>query len=499
MGMSQSIADMFHVEDPEQAAKLTVTFLAVGVGLSILCYALSILCIAGQTVCCFVQLCQCFKNGGQCCARCFKRGEKGEDSAVSEAGARTDVGQLMSLVVMVVSILVALVWEFYFAEGMDNSPGTEKAWSEGCTPDLSIYPECLKYQAAYRVAFVAFCFFVTMTAVTAARPEFHDQGWDVKLFCYLALLTGMSFAPNRVFDDHGFIWLARVLAFLFLILQQIILIDSAYSVNEYLVEKGYAEQMPGDDAAWNEWLVACLVLSVGIFAAAVVGTVLLFVYFTGCDDANTFVSLTFFSVVAFTVLQLFATKPQEGAQGHNLLTTAVVAGYVVYLTYVAVSANPEEACNPLYSNKENVLSLVMGLGITFVSVTATVCFASKNVTELVSAPPVAKPDLEAVLTGAVGPADSNERSSLSRQLTGSEAAAGEPNQPWRFNLVMALITCYWCCVLTNWGNPGGGASATAPTAGETAMWMNIVASWVCTAIYTWTIVAPILFPDRDFS
>lgn len=60
----------------------------------------------------------------------------------------------------------------------------------------------------------------------------HNTGWDIKIFCYVALLVGLTFAPNPVFDDHGFIWVARIGAFVFLILQQVILIDSAYCVNE---------------------------------------------------------------------------------------------------------------------------------------------------------------------------------------------------------------------------------------------------------------------------
>ena len=39
----------------------------------------------------------------------------------------------------------------------------------------------------------------------------------------------------------------------------------------------------------------------------------------------------------------------------------------------------------------------------------------------------------------------------------------------------------------------------SPTGGVTAMWMNIVACWICVLLYIWTLVAPILYPDRDFS
>jgi len=37
------------------------------------------------------------------------------------------------------------------------------------------YPQCLKYQAAYRVAFVTVVFFLGMACLTAAVPAFHNQ------------------------------------------------------------------------------------------------------------------------------------------------------------------------------------------------------------------------------------------------------------------------------------------------------------------------------------
>ena len=32
-----------------------------------------------------------------------------------------------------------------------------------------------------------------------------------------------------------------------------------------------------------------------------------------------------------------------------------------------------------------------------------------------------------------------------------------------------------------------------------AVWVKIVSSWLCGIIYLWTMVAPALLPDRDFS
>ena len=72
------------------------------------------------------------------------------------------------------------------------------------------------------------------------------------------------------------------------------------------------------------------------------------------------------------------------------MTRRMKAAYVVYLCFVAVSANPMAHCNPTYSDKENVLALVMGLTITFLSISGTVYFSSKSTMGLVSSSSTAR-------------------------------------------------------------------------------------------------------------
>lgn len=31
---------------------------------------------------------------------------------------------------------------------------------------------------------------------------------------------------------------------------------------------------------------------------------------------------------------------------------------------------------------------------------------------------------------------------------------------------------------------------------ETAMWMRVVSSWVCMLLYAWSLLAPVVMPDR---
>ena len=51
-------------------------------------------------------------------------------------------------------------------------------------------------------------------------------------------------------------------------------------------------------------------------------------------------------------------------------------------------------------------------------------------------------------------------------------------------------------LLTDWGEGGG---ATVGGGGETSMWVKVISEWFAMALYTWTLVAPRFFPDRDFS
>ena len=70
---------------------------------------------------------------------------------------------------------------------------------------------------------------------------------------------------------------------------------------------------------------------------------------------------------------------------------------------------------------------------------------------------------------------------------------------WKLNVALLLLSC-WCSVaLTSWGTIESGGNAANPDKGTVAMWMIISSQWLVIALYIWTLVAPKLYPDRDFS
>jgi hypothetical protein len=56
---------------------------------------------------------------------------------------------------------------------------------------------------------------------------------------------------------------------------------------------------------------------------------------------------------------------------------------------------------------------------------------------------------------------------------------------------------YVSMLLTDWNvvTPGQQDSVEIGRS-ETAMWMRIVSSWVCFLLYAWSLLAPVIMPDR---
>ena len=72
---------------------------------------------------------------------------------------------------------------------------------------------------------------------------------------------------------------------------------------------------------------------------------------------------------------------------------------------------------------------------------------------------------------------------------------------------MALVSCWVAMSLTGWGsisevvqeNGMEVHTAANPTVGKINMVMIVFSQWVALILYAWTLLAPRLFPDRDFS
>lgn len=97
------------------------------------------------------------------------------------------------------------------------------------------------------------------------------------------------------------------------------------------------------------------------------------------------------------------------------------------------------------------------------------------------------------------------------------------NEPWQFYCMMCLAGLYMAMVLTDWDSTDGYVFVLLyyntienvessyqliytvlymlprSSSNGVSMWVKIVAQWLTILLFSWTLVAPKLFPDRDFS
>ena len=66
-----------------------------------------------------------------------------------------------------------------------------------------------------------------------------------------------------------------------------------------------------------------------------------------------------------------------------------------------------------------------------------------------------------------------------------------------FQLTMMLAAMYYAMLCTNWANPGLYTDGDATSA--LTFWLKTVALWLSLAIYLFSMVAPLIFPDRNFN
>jgi hypothetical protein len=409
-------------------------------------------------------------------------------------------------------------------------------WDENCDDSTDEFEAACKGAAAvYRISFVNVIFFLILALTVKIQPTFHNGWWGPKILLWLLLLAGAGFAPNSVFDTDGYAWFARCGAGIFIILQQIILIDCAYQLNDWTVTLSNEEGEEG----LSSRLKGLLALSVALFLASFTCIVLLFVYFGSCELSNAFTGTTLALILLATLVQLFVS--QEG----NLLSSAVVSVYAVFLNYSALSTSPSHECNPLLQDGSSgdhasFTSRVVPVALTVLSLAWVSYSASKNIAALwrdedgegevesatdmctnlnqsllseaekpPSPPPAQTTDTQPVAAESINIEDVEDHlggaahrgGSMSQREQAASLSFEKQNGEayFKYNLVMCLISMYLAMALTNWATLQDAGSVANPSSGITAMWMQIVAQWVAVLLYTWTLAAPALFPDRDFS
>lgn len=66
-----------------------------------------------------------------------------------------------------------------------------------------------------------------------------------------------------------------------------------------------------------------------------------------------------------------------------------------------------------------------------------------------------------------------------------------------FHLIFSLASMYSAMLLTGWSTSVG-ESGKLVDVGWPSVWVRIVTGWATAALFIWSLVAPLIFPDREF-
>ena len=397
------------------------------------------------------------------------------------------------------------------------------------------FEQCVANAAVYRPTFVATLFFLTSAVATYSNPRLNKEAWPAKFGIYIILLVIFTWVPNAPILAPFFVVLFRIGAMIFIFIQQVILIDIAYNWNEALVlraDEADNEEW-GSGKKWLQFIIAC---SIGLYAASFTGIGLLYKYFGGhgCAGNIWVITITLLQIIGVSVLQLFFSE--EG----STLTTSVLSAYSTYLAYSTLTKNPDGHCNPTLGS-EDVSGIVIGLCLTMLSLawtgwswTAESRIDSVNSLEATNSlsstanatanangnTAVSRMSQSANLNLDVPFLDPSERPTTGVVMNSGEGGVGggqddyefddafdssSSSSLWKLNVIMALISCWVAASLTGWGSvtaytdAGADHSAANPLVGRLNMAMIAVSQNIAILLYLWTLIAPMLFPDRDFS
>ncbi|XP_037078986.1 serine incorporator 3-like isoform X2 [Pollicipes pollicipes] len=366
------------------------------------------------------------------------------------------------------------------------------------------------YMAVYRVCFITTLFFLMMALImiNVKSSRDHRAGiqngfWAIKYLLLIGGMVGAFFMPAG--SLVWWMYFGMIGGFLFILIQLVLIIDFAHGWAENWVSRY-------EETGAKAWYCLLLFFTFLQYALAITAVGLFFAFYTrpdGCATHKFFISVNLILCVVVSVVSVLP-KVQQAQPNSGLLQSAAVTLYTMYLTWSAMANQPDLTCKPNFSGIINGggggganptpgpanqgasfdAESIVGLVVWFVCV-------------LYSSVRTASSSQHARLTGSDKILLKEESGSGGGTTQDSEAQVWDNEDEgvaysWSFfHLMFALATLYVMMTLTNWYSPNSDLRTLSNNAAS--MWVKIASSWMCLALYTWSLVAPLILTNRDFS
>uniref|UniRef100_A0A8C5U5K3 Serine incorporator 2 n=1 Tax=Malurus cyaneus samueli TaxID=2593467 RepID=A0A8C5U5K3_9PASS len=357
----------------------------------------------------------------------------------------------------------------------------------------------LGHKAVYRMGFAMAAFFglfaVLMVCVRSSRDPraaLHNGFWFIKFLLLVGITVGAFYIPDGTFTSVWF-YFGVVGSFLFILIQLVLLIDLAHSWSQRWLRNA-------EEGSARGWYAALCTVTFTFYAASIAAVVLLFVFYTrpeGCTEGKAFISINLILCLIVSIVSILP-KIQEAQPHSGLLQASLITLYTFYITWAALANVP--SCLGLRNGTGSATApeplttwweapSIVGL-VIFILCTLFISLRSSD------HPQVNKLMLtEESGAGSGAGAAAEEEGAVHRAYDNEQDGVAYSYS--FFHLCLLLAALYIMMTLTNWYRPD--ESLQVLRSPWTAVWVKISSSWAGLLLYLWTLVAPLVLPDRDFS
>ncbi|XP_009644129.2 serine incorporator 2 [Egretta garzetta] len=383
-------------------------------------------------------------------------------------------------------------------------PGVEKelhklpGFCEGSGSVLGVqtHVDCgsfLGHKAVYRMGFAMAAFFflfaLIMVCVRSSkdpRAAVQNGFWFFKFLVLVGITVGAFYIPDGAFTSVWF-YFGVVGSFLFILIQLILLIDFAHSWSQLWLRNA-------DEGNAKGWYTALCIVTFIFYATSIAAIVLLYVYYTkpqGCTEGKVLISINLILCLIISAVSILP-KIQDAQPHSGLLQASLITLYTIYVTWSALANVPTQTCNPTLLVRNSTGSAMATQPLTTwwdaPSIVGLIIFIL--CTLFISVRSSAHPQVnKLMLTEESAAGAGSEAAAMEsglRRAYDNEQDGVSYNYTF-FHLCLLLAALYIMMTLTNWYSPW------------TAVWVKICSSWAGLLLYLWTLVAPLVLPDRDFS
>ena len=224
---------------------------------------------------------------------------------------------------------------------------------------------CFGISSVFRASFVLFVYHIIIILVifpaVACSAFIHDSVWGFKNLIIAALFIGSFWINFKFYTTWA--WICLVMSCFFLLIQGYFLLNLAYTWNEALLNA------VNNDARGGYALFLLILYSILTGSGCMIWIVYQFIWFGHCGIAKFVLVVTILFVVAFYVCSVVRLCNVEiFREEANIFVSSLVSIYVCYLSWAALSSNPDETCNPFTESPVNSLWNIIG-GTIFTMIT----------------------------------------------------------------------------------------------------------------------------------